>query len=363
MQVSVIVPVYNAQQFVEQAVSSALAQPETAEVVLVEDGSTDGSLRICQTLVAKDSRVKLLRHPRGRNRGAGASRNLGILNATCEYIAFLDADDFFLPGRFDTAKRVLAADPSLDGVYEAMGMHFYDEASRARWELLRGKNQLTTMSRRVTPEELFEAQGPIGPYGYCTTGGWVVKRTVFEATGLFDVHLRQCEDTMMYIKFAAAGRMAPGRLHAPVVMRGVHSANRSSAVRPPLAEYRDRVRMWAAIWRWGKQNLSSARRELVLDRFLDYALRPHRECASQWASLMLSRLQITAVMFAFPDLLMETTFRLRYRWTVVPYWLRASVMSIIRWVTSYGAVKDDLEQSVVTGTRGSDSTISSSEAH
>jgi glycosyltransferase involved in cell wall biosynthesis len=81
MQVSVITPVYNAASFVTQAVESALQQPETAEVLIIEDGSPDNSLEVCQELAKKYEKVKLLRHPNGENRGAGASRNLGMRNA------------------------------------------------------------------------------------------------------------------------------------------------------------------------------------------------------------------------------------------------------------------------------------------
>ena len=100
MTVSVVIPVYQAAAFVEQAVESALAQPETGEVLLVEDGSGDGSLAECERLAAGDGRVRLLRHPNGENRGAGASRNLGIEQSTCPLVAFLDADDYYLLGRF-----------------------------------------------------------------------------------------------------------------------------------------------------------------------------------------------------------------------------------------------------------------------
>ena len=101
LQVSVIIPVYNAARFVEKAVASALAFPEVRQVVLVEDASPDDSLIVCQRLLATDPRVELVRHPDGGNHGAGASRNLGLVRSTCPFVVFLDADDRFLPGRFD----------------------------------------------------------------------------------------------------------------------------------------------------------------------------------------------------------------------------------------------------------------------
>src|SRR5690554_4082261 len=99
-QVSVIIPVYNAANFVTQAVESAVVLGEVGEVIVVEDGSPDNALDICRELADKYSKVKLFQHPNGENRGPGASRNLGIMNASFDFISFLDADDWYLPNRF-----------------------------------------------------------------------------------------------------------------------------------------------------------------------------------------------------------------------------------------------------------------------
>ena len=74
MRVSVIIPVYNAAAYVRQAVESVLDQPETSEVILVEDASTDKSLQVCQELTEQYDKVRLFRHPSGRNCGAGNGR-------------------------------------------------------------------------------------------------------------------------------------------------------------------------------------------------------------------------------------------------------------------------------------------------
>jgi len=67
-----------------------LQQPETGEILLVEDNLPDNCLQICQKLEKEHEKVRLLRHPDGKNHGAGATRNLGIKNAEFNYIAFLD---------------------------------------------------------------------------------------------------------------------------------------------------------------------------------------------------------------------------------------------------------------------------------
>lgn len=107
IEISVIIPVYNAAEFLEKAVKSAAYFDEVKEIILAEDQSTDHSLEICRRLVSEIPKVKLFQHPNGENRGAGASRNLGIDHATSDFIAFLDADDYYLPNRFDAEKTFL----------------------------------------------------------------------------------------------------------------------------------------------------------------------------------------------------------------------------------------------------------------
>jgi len=91
--VSVIVPVYNVQQYLEQCLNSILNQTlKDIEVICVDDGSTDNSLNILNAYAAKDSRVRVLTQ---NNSYAGAARNKGMDEATGKYLVFLDADDFF----------------------------------------------------------------------------------------------------------------------------------------------------------------------------------------------------------------------------------------------------------------------------
>lgn len=93
--VSVIMPVYNAEQYLRQTLDSLLCRNETQfELICVDDGSTDGSLDILREYEAKDFRVRVITQPNG---GAGAARNNGMQYARGEYLSFLDADDFFEP--------------------------------------------------------------------------------------------------------------------------------------------------------------------------------------------------------------------------------------------------------------------------
>lgn len=89
--ISVVVPVYNAENGLRDCVRSLQAQEySNIEIILVNDGSKDGSLKICNELAEKDNRIKVFD---GVNQGVSCARNRGIQAATGEYIAFVDADD------------------------------------------------------------------------------------------------------------------------------------------------------------------------------------------------------------------------------------------------------------------------------
>lgn len=101
--ISVIVPVYNVQQYLSQCVESILAQTyQRLEIILVDDGSTDGSGRLCDDFAQKDGRIKVLHVTNG---GPAKARNIGIDCATGEYIVFVDSDDYVSENWLDVLSR------------------------------------------------------------------------------------------------------------------------------------------------------------------------------------------------------------------------------------------------------------------
>ena len=97
--ISVIVPVYNAEKWLRDALASLQAQTYTDfEAILVDDGSTDGSTEICRGVCERDGRFRLLMQ---ENAGVSAARNAGIDAACGEWIAFMDADDVMPPDSLD----------------------------------------------------------------------------------------------------------------------------------------------------------------------------------------------------------------------------------------------------------------------
>lgn len=96
---SAIVPVYNAENTLKRAIDSLLIQPEINQIILVEDGSSDSSLSICKDLESSYPHISLHTHPNNENKGAPASRNLGLEYAQNDWIQFMDADDQLLSGK------------------------------------------------------------------------------------------------------------------------------------------------------------------------------------------------------------------------------------------------------------------------
>ncbi len=117
--VSVITIFLNEERFLAETIASVYAQSHDGwELLLVDDGSTDGSTAIAKAHAARDpTRVRYLEHPGHENRGMSAARNFGLAAARGELIAFLDADDIWLPNRLARGVALLHAHPEAAMAY------------------------------------------------------------------------------------------------------------------------------------------------------------------------------------------------------------------------------------------------------
>jgi glycosyltransferase involved in cell wall biosynthesis len=133
--VSVVLIGYNDARFLQAAIDSVLAQRFTDwELILVDDGSTDDSPAIARQACAQHpQQIRYLEHAGHANRGAAASRNLGIEHASGEFIAFLDSDDVWLPDKLSDQVALLEQHPEVGMV---AGVH-------TRWESWAGKPDWT----------------------------------------------------------------------------------------------------------------------------------------------------------------------------------------------------------------------------
>lgn len=98
MKISVIIPVYNVYNYLNECVSSVLKLKQDFEIILVDDGSTDGSSVLCDELALANSSIRVIHQ---QNVGLSGARNTGIKNATGDYLLFLDSDDFINPEETD----------------------------------------------------------------------------------------------------------------------------------------------------------------------------------------------------------------------------------------------------------------------
>lgn len=217
--VSVIIPVYNAEKFIEKSIASALFFDEVSEVVVVDDGSNDDSGLIIRNFQNNDDRVKLYHHKGNLNKGRSASRNLGMLKAKAPYIAFLDADDFYLENRF-VRDKILLQNEDLDGTYNAVGFEFY----RNTLEEEQHHFKTATLSKDVVPEELFE-NIVSSKIGYLHLNGLTIKRPILDDLGLFNEELVVAEDSDFIFKIALKKRLGAASIYDVVAKRGIHTTN------------------------------------------------------------------------------------------------------------------------------------------
>lgn len=211
--VTVVMPVYNAAKYVEEALLSAVHLPEVGEIILIEDGSKDNSLAICEELSRTFEKVSLYVHENNQNKGASESRNLGIVKAKYNYISFLDADDIYNLNRFEKEQNIFLSNPNVDGVYSAVG--YINEP----------QGKVFTLKKVVEPNQLFHYLLR-GTYGHFHTNGITIKKDIFDKVGYFNPKLLLHQDSEMWLKMAFKGTLVAGKLKIPIALIRRHEGNR-----------------------------------------------------------------------------------------------------------------------------------------
>jgi glycosyltransferase involved in cell wall biosynthesis len=121
-EISIIVPVYNVEKYLEKCLKSILHQIfSDFELILIDDGSTDSSGRICDEYLKRDSRIKVFHKENG---GLSSARNYGIEKSTGKYIGFVDSDDYIAKDMYEVLYNNLQrenADVSMCGNYDVWG--------------------------------------------------------------------------------------------------------------------------------------------------------------------------------------------------------------------------------------------------
>jgi glycosyltransferase involved in cell wall biosynthesis len=136
--VSVVIPFLNPGRLLQEAIESVIAQTDSDwELLLVDDGATDESTCIaCGYAKRHPEKITYLIHPSRRNCGVSASRNLGLRRAKGSYVAFLDADDVWLPNKLERQRQLMIAHPEAAMVY-GPALYWFDWTGKTEDE---GKN-------------------------------------------------------------------------------------------------------------------------------------------------------------------------------------------------------------------------------
>lgn len=194
--VSVIIPVYGAEKYIAATVQSVLEQThKNFEVLIIDDGSPDQSIEICQQF--SDPRIKIIRQA---NRGLAGARNTGIRHAQGEYLAFIDADDIWLPEKLEKHIEHLNSSPAVGVSFSRSAL--IDEAGNSL------NTYLMPQLKGITAPCLFRGS-PIG-----NGSAAVIRREVFEDIRFednlygivedfyFDDHFRRSEDIECWLRIA-----------------------------------------------------------------------------------------------------------------------------------------------------------------
>lgn len=267
LNISVIIPVYNAASFLEKAVESALKFDEVKEILLVEDKSPDDSLEICKKLVKGNIKIKLFQHPDFGNHGAGASRNLGLKEATRDFIAFLDADDYYLPNRFD-AEIELFKDDKVEGVFGALGTEFLTEKGRQEFQAKFKNTKLTSVNYAAEGKEVFTGllglnDKTFGTFFHLNT--LTIRRSALQNNKLeFNHNLLVHQDQDFIIKLAYCCYLKSGIIKEAIAVRGVHDDNRITKIVAYTPKYNERqFLLWESLFQWSKTvNLDKKEKEV-----------------------------------------------------------------------------------------------------
>lgn len=259
LNISVIIPVYNAAAFLKKSVESALQFAEVKEILLIEDCSTDDSLKACEDLALEHTRVQVYQHSDKGNHGAGATRNLGIEKASQHFIAFLDADDYYLENRFD-AEKELFRNEKIEGVFGAIGTEFLTEEGKKKFIEKFNENRLSTVNYQAQGMEIFD--GFYGNKKFLAASFHLIALTVRHSALdreklRFNEILRVHQDSDFITKLMFHCHLHTGILDQPIAMRGVHDNNRITAVKNYSTDfYKKQFLLAESRYMWAKKQKS-----------------------------------------------------------------------------------------------------------
>lgn len=199
IKVSVIVPVFNAEAYLQACLTSIIGQTlKEIEIICVDDGSVDGSHSILERFSEQDNRIQIIKQA---NLGAGAARNAGLSVAKGEYLSFLDSDDLFSPSMLEEVYAAATSSENADVILFCA--ECFDESGVLREERL--NLDLLSDGDSFSPEDLPDF---IFQLSSCNTWSKLYRRQFIQDAGLEYQGTRTANDLyFVYMALAAAGRI------------------------------------------------------------------------------------------------------------------------------------------------------------
>lgn len=189
--ISVIIPMFNREKFIAEAIESVINQQftGTVEIIVSDDGSTDSSVEVA--LSFGDPVIVLLKPIDCLDQGVSGARNRGILSATQRYISFLDSDDFYLPGHLNKMAALMDANPEIGYVF----------SRTQEMKEINGKRVFSPWTRpKVTARDI--AYPALSRTNIVHTNVFLFRREVFDSVGLFNQNYRNGEDGDMWMRIS-----------------------------------------------------------------------------------------------------------------------------------------------------------------
>lgn len=258
--ISAIIPAYNCAPYLRRAVESLLATRQPGlEVVIVDDGSQDDTLRIAQSLAEQfRDTIAVFHHPQRAHRGVSVTRNVGILQSSGDYLCFLDADDYVFPHRFESAIKILQNRPEVDGVHELAEMAFESAEASSHW-YPNGSSHFG-FTQDIPPQHLLASL----LRGVCwATSAILFRKSLLSKTGLFDTTLEIAEDCHFWFRLAFTGNLVSGDLSRPV---SAYWRREQSAFRPDPTNRLPMIRAMATFRTWAAAHGAGAEKLKEIDR-------------------------------------------------------------------------------------------------
>ena len=186
---SVIIPVYNGERYLDEAVQSVLDQTfQNWELIIVDDGSEDNSFEIALAYSKKDPRIKVLQHEGGINKGVSASRNLGITEARGAWIALLDADDIWFKNKLEVNAHIVTKHKKVALIYSKAVVRTENYSGQVHTNIYNYGTPGLTKEPFLKTLKGFPA----------ATTSMVINKNIFRKVGGFNAQLTYAEDTLFY---------------------------------------------------------------------------------------------------------------------------------------------------------------------